>query len=286
MEIQGRKLTDQDLQYIKDKLHAHPEWHRTKLSRELCKFWGWTNLKGELKDMACRTMLLKLEKKGYIQLPNRVKAANNSLRNKTIEPVLHNNEPMTGNLREILPLSVMRIEKGYEQMEWRYYLSAYHYLGYSGFVGENLKYAVKAKNGRVVACLLFGSAAWSCKDRDEWIGWSVDQRKKKLQFVAGNHRFLILPFVKIPHLASHILGLILKRISSDYEEIYGHPIHLIETFVDTERFFGTCYKAANFIHAGITTGRTRNDRYLSIEESKKAVYLYPLHKRYRERLNG
>ena len=181
---------------------------------------------------------------------------------------------------------MVRIGKGYEQSEWRYYLFAYHYLGYSGFVGENMKYLIKASNGRVVACLLFGSAAWSCRDRDQWLGWSSEKRKKNLQFIIGNHRFLILPFIKIPHLASHILGLIMKRINFDYQEVYGHSIHLIETFVDMDRFKGTCYKAANFISVGITCGRTRNDRYNSIQESQKAVYIYPLHKRVQKVLNG
>lgn len=283
LKLQGRMLQKHDLEYIKWQLIAHPDWHRSRLSQEICRHWNWVKPDGQLKDMACRTMLLKLERLGYIRLPARIRNSHNASRYLAIEPVLHCREVISCSLKELMPLEVQHVQNGYDHQKWKYYLSEYHYLGYTGYVGENQKYLVRAKNGRDLGCLLFGSAAWSCKDRDHWIGWESDNRQRKMHLVAGNHRFLILPFVKVPHLASHILGLILKRLNQDYQEVYGHPIHLVETFVDPG-FKGTCYKASNFIHVGHTTGRTRNDRFSAIKAARKAIYVYPLRNKARERL--
>ncbi len=151
-------------------------------------------------------------------------------------------------------------------------------------MGENLQYTVAGRDGRLLACLLFGAAAWKCRARDEFIGWTHDQRAGRLGLVANNSRFLILPFVQVPHLACWALGATLRRLSADWETKYGHPVALAETFVDRSRFRGTCYRAANWIHQGATTGRSRQDRYTTLKVPVKDVYLYPLRSDFRDLL--
>jgi hypothetical protein len=165
-------------------------------------------------------------------------------------------------------------------------LAGFHYLGYRGTVGENVQYAVTDGTGRLLACILFGAPAWKCRTRDEFIGWSAEQRQRHLCLIANNTRFLILPFVRVPHLASWILGQTLRRLSQDWQRKYGHPILLAETFVERSRFAGTSYKAANWIRLGSTTGRSRQDRQHTLQVPVKDVYVYPLHDRFREELSA
>jgi len=197
--------------------------------------------------------------------------------------MIHDTTPVTVPIKDLLPLKVEVIRKsGPLLTEFKSLLVQYHYLGFDMTVGENMKYMVYSRDGILLSCLLFGSAAWSCAPRDKFIGWHASARKAHLPFVTNNTRFLILPWVKVPHLASHILGLICRRISSDWQEKYGHTVYLLETFVERERFKGTCYKAANWIHVGETTGRSRNDRYNNLRVPIKDIYLYPLHKNFKE----
>jgi len=163
-------------------------------------------------------------------------------------------------------------------------LAGHHYLGHRNTVGENLRYLVRDRMGRPVACALFGSAAWKCADRDAYVGWDRLTRERNLQRLTNNTRFLILPWVVVPHLASHVLGLIARRIRADWQAKYGHPVYALETFVDRERFPGTCYRAANWRRLGATQGRTRNDRNDRIRAAVKEVYLYPLVADFRQRL--
>jgi hypothetical protein len=163
-------------------------------------------------------------------------------------------------------------------------LHRYHYLSYRSPVGENLQYLVQDREGRAVACALFGAAAWQCAARDRFIGWTAPQRQRALQGVVNQARFLILPWVRVPHLASHLLALLTGRLSEDWARKYGHPVWLVETFVETGRFAGTCYRAANWVHAGATTGRSRQT--LAQPVPRKAVYVYPLHPRFRQRLGA
>jgi len=149
-----------------------------------------------------------------------------------------------------------------------------------------MKYMVFDKNGTPLACLLFGSAAWKCAPRDSYIGWNQRARETNINLVTNNTRFLILPWVKVPHLASHILGRVIRRISSDWVAKYGHPVYLLETFVEKERFSGICYRAANWVLVGQTTGRSRNDRYSTLKVPVKEIYLYPLTTRFREVLSN
>ena len=164
------------------------------------------------------------------------------------------------------------------------YLAIHHSLGYRGPVGENLAYQIQDRRGRDVACVVFGAAAWKTPARDAWIGWTSEQRARGIQRIANNSRFLILPWVKVPHLASHILGLIVRRVASDWQSKYAHGIDLVETFVDRERFRGTCYRAANWICVGQTQGRSRQDRTHTLKVPVKDIYVYPLRSDFRERL--
>ncbi|MES9882535.1 MAG: Druantia anti-phage system protein DruA [Sedimenticola sp.] len=169
---------------------------------------------------------------------------------------------------------------------FRYLLSSHHYLGYKNTVGENMKYLIHDRDGRPLACILFGSAAWKCAARDIHVGWTAPMCERNLHYVTNNTRFLILPWVRVPHLASHILSRVVRRVSRDWMGKYTHPVYLLESFVDRSRYRGICYQAANWICTGQTTGRTRNDRYGTIQTSRKDVYLYPLARHYQSRLSN
>ena len=284
MIIQGRKLFPEDIQFIKKFISDNPNLKRTPISKEICKKWKWYTSYGQLKDMACRTMLYKLEKLGYIILPPSTNPNINKLRTKLNKPALHSTEPVNTKLKELLPLKIERVNTAYSIRLFKTFLSIYHYLSFKTTVGENIKYLVSNKNNTPLACLLFGSAAWTVAPRDSYIGWNKKTRKQNLQFITNNQRFLILPWINVKYLASHILGKIVKRISNDWQEKYKHPIHLLETFVEKDRFPGTCYKAANWIYVGQTKGRTRNDKSNRIVAPIKDIYLYPTNKYFKEEL--
>jgi len=195
--------------------------------------------------------------------------------------------PVTGALRQLGPLTIHEISRNVEERQrFASALAEFHYLGYRGTVGENTQYAVTDADGRLLACLLFGSPAWKCKPRDEYIGWNPDQRARHLNFLTNNTRYLILPWVRVPHLSSWILGRVLRRLSADWQWKYGHPILLVETFVERDRFAGSSYKAANWIRLGSTAGRSRQDRNRTLQVPVKDVYVYPLHRRFRQGLSA
>jgi len=278
MTIQGRLLTEKDIEWIRELIDRNPHWHRTRLSQEICAVWQWVNAAGQLKDMACRTMLLKLEQRGYINLPAR-RSAGGGNSAKYCKPVEHAKTSIECNLRVLTPLTIDVVQSPQALRLFKYLLAEYHYLGFSGPVGENMKYMVYDRMHRPLACLLFGSAAWNVADRDFWIGWDSGTRQARLHLLANNSRFLVLPWVKVPHLASHVLGQIARRISADWMQKYGHPIVMLETFVECNRFHGTCYQAANWHWVGQTQGRSRNDRYKTLNVPVKDIYLYPLVKK-------
>lgn len=284
LKVQGRTVHPEDICLIRQWIQENPSSNRTHLSRELCRRWNWRALSGRYKDMACRSLLLKLEKMGYVTLPPRHSPSKNAFRNRSIPYVAHPTSPIQDHLGALLPLRIETIEKGPAQHLLACLLARYHYLGYCGSVGQNMKYLVSNSSGSPLACLLFGSAAWKIAPRDTFLGWDVPTRKRHLHWVTNNMRFLILPWVRVPHLASYILSRITKRISADWITKYGHPIYLLETFVDCHRFHGTCYKAANWILVGQTQGRTRNDPSNTLRVSIKDVYLYPLSPAFRELL--
>jgi hypothetical protein len=283
--IQGRRVGPEDIGLVRYWLATEPGWNRSRLSRELCKRWDWRNAAGRFKDMACRTLLLKLERRGQIRLPARQRPSPNALRNRLTLDLPCDRTPIEGALGDLQPLRIEPLGEGHPDLAWfRFLLQHHHYLSLRNSVGENLKYLARDRHGRLLACLLFGSAAWKAKARDAWIGWSPAQRRDGLERLANNTRFLVLPWVHVPHLASHLLGQIARRLSADWMAKYGHDIELLETFVDRERFRGTCYRAAGWRHVGATAGRSRNDRDQTLSVPVKDLYVQPLFPDFRRRL--
>jgi len=277
MVIQGRQLGAEEIELIQGLIAEHCDWCRTRLSEELCQRWDWRNARGRMKDMAARTLLLKLERAGHIRLPQRRSKLTNEFRNRNMPLVAHATAPIRGALRELRPLAVSIVHPGSEDLRlFNCLLSRYHYLGHRNTVGENIRYLVRDRAGRPVGCALFGSAAWKCAARDAWIGWDRGTREANMGLLTNNTRFLVLPWVQVPHLASHMLACLSGRIRADWQDKYGHPIHALETFVDRSRFKGTCYRAANWIYVGKTQGRSRQDRHRTLSVPVKDIYLYPL----------
>jgi hypothetical protein len=273
--VQGRRVTECDIDTIRNLIANNPEWHRTRISRELCELWGWRNDAGAIKDMAARSLLRKLAEMGLIELPAPIRSSNNQrkFRNTGEKPTY---EPIEAKLSELQPIRVVEVEDDEQAKVFRSLVAHYHYLGYQGPVGENLRYLAYDCHNRILGCLLFGASAWKVASRDRWIGWDDTHRREGLSHVANNMRFLILPEVRVAHLASHLLGKVSRQISTDWSKKYGHPIELLETFVENQRFAGTCYKAANWKKVGETTGRSRNDRRNTLKVPVKSVWLYQL----------
>ena len=286
LTIQGRRIGSADLSTIRDLITSHPDWHRTRLSQELCRRWEWFNEQGRLKDIAARALLRKLDGLELIALPAPIRSANNAFRNRPVELNVLEQErtPIEGRLSDLQPIRIQRVASPEDAHQFRGLLQQYHYLGYTGPVGENLQYLIHGRHDRLLGCMLYGAAAWRVADRDQFIGWDGATCKRNLSRIANNMRFLILPWVRIAHLASHLLALTRRRISTDWQEKYGHPILLLETFVEQPRFAGTCYQADNWILVGQTTGRTRNHSSGDPRMPVKSVWLYPLHRRFRSAL--
>lgn len=289
--IQGRPISRVEIAEIQGLLAAHPQWSRWRLSRVLAQRWQWYAPSGQLKDMAARTLLLKLHHRGLIDLPQRRQVPVN--RSREEEPDLFANvapEPVGGSLSSVRPLQIQVVgpkQPDYDLFER--YLSRHHYLGFRGPVGENIGYLIRSRAGVDLACVLFGAAAWQCAPRDRWIGWPPEQRQQGLPLIANNSRFLILPWVRIEHLASHILSQVARRIDADWQRRYQHRVYLLESFVQPDRFQGTCYQAANWIQVGQTTGRTRQSqrhRDNQVHAPVKDIYLYPLATNARQHLCG
>ena len=282
--LQGRTVTAQDIEFIRQLIADHPDWHRTRLSQELCRQWDWTNARGAYKDMAARAVLRKLDTRGLISLPPPVRSANNAFRHRNAAAIALDQTPITGKLAALTPVRVLPVANDAQAQLFRGLMQSHHYLGYSGPVGQNLRYLAWDRHDRPLGGLLFGAAAWRLACRDRFIGWDDTIRAQGLSRIANNMRFLILPWVRVPHLASHLLGQVSRRLSPDWQHQYGHSIALLETFVDSSRFRGTCYRAANWIHVGETTGRSRNHRPGRLRVPVKAVWLYPLQRAFRTRL--
>jgi len=252
MVIQGRRVTPQDTQWIRRLIQENPSWYRKRLSIEICQFWNWRTANGQLKDMACRNLMLKLERLGHLTLPPRLRSANNARRHRAFQPVLHAASPIVTELQTLTPIHITPVAAGEQDDLFKTFLSLYHYLGYSGTVGENMKYMAFDRDDNPLACLLFGAAAWKIAPRDAFIGWDAETRKRNLHLLTNNMRFLILPWVRVPHLASHLLGQVAKRIGGDWMQKYGHPVYLLETFVECERFRGPA--AAGLSSRQLATG--------------------------------
>jgi hypothetical protein len=280
--VQGRRISGVEIAEITGLIEANPKWCRTRLSRVLAERWQWYAASGQLKDMAARSLLLKLHERGLIVLPQRRQEPR--LRRPQLTPELFDSalpDPIVADLSALLPLSIAFADpKLPDYRQFQRYLVQHHYLSFNRNVGESMGYLIKSYAGVDLACVLFGAAAWQCAPRDQWIGWSSEQRAQGLPRIVNNSRFLILPWVRVSCLASHILSQIARRINADWQARYRHPIDLLETFVQQDRFRGTCYQAANWIHVGQTTGRTRQSkrhRDHQVHAPIKDVYLYPVH---------
>jgi len=284
VKYQGRIATRQDIEFIRKLISENPSDSRRALSQKLCKAWNWIQSNGTLRDMVCRGFMLRLESAGYIKLPPRKFTPNNPLANrKSPQKVDIDKTLISTALSKIQLLEIRQVRRTPFEKLFNSLISQYHYLGYCHPVGEHLKYMVFTQ-GRPIACLAWSSAPRHISCRDKFIGWSPDIRKKNLHLIAYNSRFLVLPWVKIKNLASHLLGAMTKVLPVDWQRAYNHPIYFLETFIDTERFRGTCYRAANWIYLGDTTGRGKNDQTHKANRSIKAVLGYPLSKNFQELL--
>lgn len=285
--IQGRTIGPADVASIQRLMAENPECSRYKVSRLLCQLWDWRDPRGQIKDMAARSLLLKLHERGWISLPAKRRASPNRMHNKRVAAVDHATEPIHASLRELLPLEIHELSRyPEEQPLFECLLHRYHYLSHTSTVGLNLKYLIYDRQRRPVACLLFGSAAWKCAVRDQFIGWSALERERALQQITNNTRFLVLPWVVVRYLASHVLSRVVRELRTDWQHKYARPLHLVETFVDSSRFVGSCYRAANWIDLGQTTGRTRQDRWTQIQVAPKRVLVYPLSSDFRAALRS
>lgn len=283
LKIQGRFVTEAEVNEVRMLLQKHPLWNRSRLSRELCGCWKWRRPDGQIKDMACRELLRKLESRTLIKLPPRQRPGPGRL--PAIEPIEVDQRPVSCRLSDIKPVKIVNASNcaDYEKV-FNYLVKQYHYLSYGRPVGQNMKYMILGRNERFLGCLLFGAAAWKTEARDRWIGWPTDVRERNLGLICNNTRFLILDWVKVPHLASHAFGACLRRLPRDWRRRYGTDIAMVETFVDTMRYAGTCYKAANWFKIGQTKGRSRQDRDRKLKVSVKDVFVYPLRRDFRQLL--
>jgi hypothetical protein len=269
----GRVITAAEVEFIRQLITQHPGTNRRQLSLRLCEAWGWRQANGALRDMVCRGLLLELARAGHLVLPaathrHRNPSARRATNGPAMAPILLDTTPLEVSLRALRPLEFQPVRRTPEDIRP---------------VGEHLKYIVYAA-GRPIACLAWSSAPRHLGARDRFIGWSAEVRRRNLRFVAYNPRYLILPWVRVPHLASHVLGQMARRLAGDWERVYGHSIYFLETFIDPERYRGTCYRAANWVVMGRTTGRGKNCPNKQPNRSIKEVLGYPLVKDFRARL--
>lgn len=291
MRYRGRQIDRAEIDSVQQFIAAHPGLSRWKLSRQLCEVWQWKQPNGALRDMVCRGLLLALERAGEIQLPPVRRRVRNYLaqpgalraRPRLIAP---DRQPVCGALGDLRPaLEFHQVRRTPQEALFHSLLEQYHYLGYQQPVGEHLKFLVTLC-GQPIACLAWSSAPRHLGCRDRFIGWDPPTRRRNLHLIAYNTRFLILPWVSVPHLASHLLSRMAARISADWERMYAHPVYLLETFIDPGRFRGTCYRAANWVVVGRTTGRGKDDLTHRPNRPVKEVLVYPLHRRFRELLRA
>ena len=286
----GRVISVAEVEFIRRLIASHPGINRRQLSLKLCEAWQWKQANGTPRDMVCRGLLLGLERAGRLTLP----AARHVHRNPPQRRPVNKSEtvlepPDTTRLDvplgEIRPLEFRQVRRGPEEPLFNHLIAEYHPLGYTRPVGEHLKYLVYAQQ-RPVACFAWSSAPRHLGARDRFIGWSAEERRRNIALVTYNPRFLIMPWVEVPHLASHLLGRMVHMLPAEWERVYGHPVHFAETFVDTLRFRGTCYRAANWVFLGLTTGRGKDDHTGRPNRSLKTVLGYPLTRDFRRRLRS
>ena len=281
----GQTISREQVAIVRQFIAAHPDSSRWKLSRQLCETLGWKQANGVLRDVVCRGLLLVLDRAGEIELPPVRRQIRGQRRNDRKRPqaFLIDTSPLETGLGELGPLEIQQVRRKAEESLFNSLLEQHHYLGYEQPVGEHLKYVVWAGE-RPLSCLAWSSAPRHLGARDRFIGWNPSARKRHIHLIAYNTRFLILPWVRVPHLASHILGRMARQISADWQHIYGHPIYLLETFVEPSRFRGTSYRAANWIAVGQTTGRGKDDQTHRANRPIKEILVLPLDGNFRRLL--
>jgi len=282
----GQEIGSEQIVFLREFIRTHPTSSRWKLSRQLCEALGWKQANGALRDMVCRGLLLMLERAGEIQLPPVRCQIRGQCRTGRLRPeaVLIDMAPLEMPLKALGPIKIQSVRRTADEPLFNSMMEHYHYLAYEQPVGEHLKYLAWAQ-GRPIACLAWSSAPRHLGSRDRYIGWSAEARKRNIRFIAYNTRFLILPWVRVAHLASHVLGKVTGALSDDWERMYGHPVYFAETFIDPGRFRGTCYRAANWQLLGLTTGRGKNDRTNKPNRPIKEIFGLPLTARFREYLS-
>ena len=284
LKYRGREVTEAEAAFIRELIAAHPGYSRRRLSQELCRAWNWVQPNGHPREMVCRGLMLALHRCGQIVLPPPTCRPLNPLAKRSRAAAVEvDRRPLQGSLQSLGPLRVEQVRRTPQEPLFNSLIEQHHYLGYTQPVGEHLKYLVFAGED-LVACLAWSSAPRHLGPRDRFLGWSAEARRKNLPLIASNLRFLVLPWVQVPHLASHLLGRMARQLSGDWERVYGHGLYFVETFVDVERFRGTCYRAANWIVLGRTTGRGKDDQTHRANRSLKEVWGYPLHRQFRRRL--
>jgi hypothetical protein len=283
--IRKRTIDKASLESIQTAIDAHWDKGRKHISKVLCRQWNWRQPNGQLKDMAWRELLLTLDRKDLITLPPRLISAHNDKRNRSVAVHKIDQTPLRAKLSELAPVRLKSVRHTGLEPLYNSLVHQYHYLGYRQIVGNHLKY-IACIDDRPVACLGWGSPAWSVKSRDAFIGWDKKTKEQRLHFVANNSRFLMLPWVQVKCLASKVLALNIKSISDDWMAIYHYPLYLLETFVEQTRFKGTCYKAANWIRVGQTKGIAKSGHDHLAHGLIKDVLVYPLGKGFRKKLMG
>ena len=279
-----RELSARDIDFVRELIAAHPGASRRQLSAKLCEAWNWVQPNGALRDMVCRGLMLKLHRAGLIELPPvRFRPCNALAQRNAPAAVEVDRRTWQASLGELGPLELRQVRRSAHEALFNSLLAQHHYLGYTQPVGEQLKYLAYAQE-RPIACLSWSSAARHLGSRDRFIGWSAQARRNNIRLLAYNSRFLILPWVRVPQLASHLLGRVARVIAADWQQLYGHPIYFVETFVDPARFRGTCYRAANWRVLGRTTGRGHNAPSMRPTRPSKEILGYPLVADFRARL--
>jgi len=285
LTYRGRAVTDEEVAFVDQLIATHPTATRRALSRKLCEAWNWVQPNGAPRDMVCRGLMLALHRAGHIELPPpRYVFSQAPSKRHTPAPVAIDTAPLRDTLDAIRPLTFRQVRRTNQEPLFNSLIEQYHYLGYTQPVGEHLKYLVYSGQ-RPIACLAWSSAPRHLGCRDRFIGWSAEARRKNIRFVGYNLRYLILPWVEVPHLASHLLGRMARIVVREWEQVYGHPVYFLETFVDPQRFRGTCYRAANWVVLGRTTGRGKDDQTGRPNRPIKEVLGYPLRRDFRLRLS-
>jgi hypothetical protein len=280
----GRTFSPEDIELIKWARKTYHKLPRHEFASTVCELLGWTTPAGRAKWHPCLAFLEQLEAEGIIRLPE-VKNIKKTAGKVKIIPIEFDTSEITGEVKDFEPVKLAIAQPGEELQRWRAYVEQYHMLGFKTVFGSRLQYFIKSGNLEL-GCIQFSASAWALDSRDEWIGWTVDNRKVRLNLILNNSRFLIFPWVKVKNLASKALSLAVKQIQQDWLREYCYAPVLLETFVDLEHFKGTGYKAANWIYLGKTKGRGRMDRQKQKSLSEKAIFVYPLQHDFKECLRG